>query len=246
MQQDLNYQPCKRNSNAPQENLHQPQLFASSDRPLSFKGLFFSHIRATADCSFLPLLPPNPLLVLAGTSRWARSWPWAGSAPRRPLTGASSETSSWLGSSRCPWPACSAPPSWRCSSTAFCPSSEGTPPGGRAEEEGESEKGSMRERERERGKRSRVGLEIEARVSALCDRAREREEGDAFRGLPVRWGLCRWGDGGGTRVGALNAGWLRWPRNLYRLALTLGPLFILFWGEIEEPATQSAVHIWQG
>lgn len=98
---------------------------------------------------FLPLSPPPPPPP-AVASRWARSWPWAGSAPRRPWTGASSGTSSWRGSSRCLWPACSAPPSWRCSSTASCPSSEGTPPGGRAEEEGESEKGSVRERERER------------------------------------------------------------------------------------------------
>lgn len=93
--------------------------------------------------TFLPS-PPFP----AAASRWARSWPWAGSAPRRPWTGASSGTSSWHGSSRCLWPACSAPPSWPCSSTAFCPSSEGTPPGGRAEEEGKKEGRSVGERGR--------------------------------------------------------------------------------------------------
>ncbi|XP_035497099.2 sodium-dependent phosphate transporter 2 isoform X1 [Scophthalmus maximus] len=64
-------------------------------------------------------------------SRWDRSWPWAGSAPRKPWTGTSSGTSSWRGLSRCPWPAYSALPSWPCSSTASCPSSEGTRPGGR-------------------------------------------------------------------------------------------------------------------
>uniref|UniRef100_A0A3P8TEK9 Phosphate transporter n=1 Tax=Amphiprion percula TaxID=161767 RepID=A0A3P8TEK9_AMPPE len=58
-------------------------------------------------------------------SRWARLWPWAGSAPRKQWTGASSGTSSWRGLSRCRWPACSAPPSWPCSCTASCPSSEG-------------------------------------------------------------------------------------------------------------------------
>lgn len=64
---------------------------------------------------------------LAAASRWAPSWPWVGSAPRKPWTGTSSGTSSWRGSSRCPWPACSAPPSWPCSSTASCPTSEGDP-----------------------------------------------------------------------------------------------------------------------
>lgn len=65
----------------------------------------------------LSLSPPP----LAAASRWARSWPWAGSAPRKRWTGASSGTSSWRGSSPCPWPACSAPPSWPCWSTASCP-----------------------------------------------------------------------------------------------------------------------------
>lgn len=125
----------------------------------------------------LPLslpLPPTP----AAASRWARSWPWAGSAPRRPWTGASSGTSSWRGSSRCPWPACSAPPSWRCSSTASCPSSEGTAPGGRAEEEeeGESEKGSVRERESERGKREKLGENRCTSVGAV--RWSERVKGE--------------------------------------------------------------------
>lgn len=78
--------------------------------------------------------------------RLARWWPWAGSAPRRRWTGASSGTSSWPGSSRCLWPACSAPPSWPCSSTASCPLCEGT----RVGRESRGRRESERERERER------------------------------------------------------------------------------------------------
>lgn len=58
------------------------------------------------------LFPTLPRLAL-----W---WLLAGSAPRKPSTGASSATSSWLGLWLCQWPACSAPAWWHCWCTGSC------------------------------------------------------------------------------------------------------------------------------
>lgn len=130
--------------------------------------------------------------LLAAASRWAQLWPWVGSAPRKQWTGASSGTSSWRGLSRCLWPACSAPPSWPCLSTASCPTSEGATPGGRAEEEKESR------RERERG--GNLGRSHISNVR-VADRREGREsthKGDEEEGRMVyrwTWLYCRCEEG---------------------------------------------------
>lgn len=111
---------------------------------------------------------PSPLPAAA--SRWAQWWPWAGFAPKKRWTGASSGTSSWLGLWRCLWPACSAPPSWPCSYMASCPLSEGTLLGGRTEDEEEE---SQRKRERE-GKNLGENLHSSVRVT---DKGKGRERG---------------------------------------------------------------------
>ena len=61
-----------------------------------------------------------PWNACAPSSRSARWWRWAGSARGRPWTGASSATSSWPGSWRCPWLGCSVLLSWRSSCTGSC------------------------------------------------------------------------------------------------------------------------------
>lgn len=142
--------------------------------------------------------------LLAAASRWAQLWLWVGSAPRKQWTGASSGTSSWRGLSRCLWPACSAPPSWPCLSTASCPTSEGATPGGRAEEEKES-----------RGERERGGGEAWVDViSRMCGlQMEEKEESRRTRVTRKKGGWFTGGLGCTVdvrRVGS-HAAWLRSP-----------------------------------
>lgn len=53
------------------------------------------------------------------SGRWGPWWPWAGSAPGKPWTGASSGTSLWPGLWLSPWPGCSVLLSWLFSCTGF-------------------------------------------------------------------------------------------------------------------------------
>lgn len=110
------------------------------------------------------------------------------------------------------------------------------------EEEGESEKGSVREG-REEGLGWKLRLECRRGVTE-----RKRKGGGEESKMAVSSEVYIQGEACAveeTRVGAWNAGWRRTPRDPFRLILTFGPLFILFLGEIEKPAIQSAVHIWQ-
>lgn len=78
---------------------------------------------------------PHPLspCLFPTLPRLAPWLPWAGSAPRKPWTGACSATSSWPGLWLCPWPGCSAPAWWRCWCTGSCLTSEELPLLGKGE-----------------------------------------------------------------------------------------------------------------
>lgn len=113
------------------------QPLSSSGAPLSQSIAWYQLTGIGVAMGMLWALGPTPHILspslFPALPRLALWWPSAGSAPRKPSTGAFSATSSWHGLWLCRWPACSAPGWWRCWCTGSCLTSEEPPPVGKGE-----------------------------------------------------------------------------------------------------------------
>lgn len=121
-----------------------PSCHHTRTEPLSSSGASLSQSIAWYQLTgigvatgMLQVLTPTPYTsspsLFPTLPRLAPWWPSAGSAPRKPSTGASSATSSWRGLWLCQWPACSAPGWWHCWCTGSCLTFEEPPLPGKGE-----------------------------------------------------------------------------------------------------------------